>query len=366
MTVTLIAVDEHALLDELHQNLCNLPAKDVRLVELLAKDSGWFMISAADASQEFSNIFESLTSVSFWLGTPFRILMIIVMALAVRGLLQIVIKQITNSVAKGTSIRIIPSKTSRRWITDDAPSNSRQAQRAKTVGSVLRNVSSIVVWTVAIVMIISELGFNIAPVIASAGVVGVALSFGAQSLVKDFLSGIFIVAEDQLGIGDFVDLGEAIGEVEAVGLRVTQVRDSNGTLWHVRNGEILRVGNSSQGWARTNIDLPVPYDADVQTLSSTLLKAANKALADPDIKSSVVDEASFVGIEKLTGESLTLRFTVKTAPSEQWTVARTMRTALKKALDDQGIRVPLANQSVVKTAPPTQAIQQVNLSENID
>lgn len=317
------------------------------------------MLLAASGTEEATTILASLADPDFWLGVPLRILIIIIMALVVRGLLQVVIKQITNSVAKGTSVRVISSKTSKRWITDDAPSNSRQAQRAKTVGSVLRNVSSIVVWAVATVMIISELGFNIAPVLASAGVVGVALSFGAQSLVKDFLSGIFIVAEDQLGIGDFVDLGEASGEVEAVGLRVTQVRDGNGTLWHVRNGEILRVGNSSQGWARTNIDLPVPYDSDIKTLSAQLVEAANQALSAPGVKENVVEPASFVGVEKLTGESVTLRFTVKTAPSEQWSVARTMRTALKSALDEQGMRVPLVNQSLVKSSPQTQALPRI-------
>ena len=322
------------------------------------------MISAADTSQEIPQFFDSLTSLNFWLGTPLRILMIIIMALIVRGLLQIVIKQITASVAKGTSIRIIQAKTNDRWISDDAPSNSRQAQRARTVGSVLRNVSSILVWAVAIVMIISELGFNIAPVIASAGVLGVALSFGAQSLVKDFLSGIFIVAEDQLGIGDFVDLGSASGEVEAVGLRVTQIRDIDGTLWHVRNGEILRVGNSSQGWARTIIDLPVPYDCNVQDLSKALVTAANKVLDQPDIKPNIVEKASFIGIEKLTGESITLRFAAKTAPSEQWHIARVLRTALKDALDAQGMQVPLVNQSLIKTAPQT--LTRAETSKNID
>lgn len=309
------------------------------------------MLSAASASEELGDVLTSLTSLTFWLGTPLRIVVIVVMALIIRMLLQVVIRQVTASVAKGTNVRILPVKGAKRWTADDTPSNSRQAQRAKTVGSVLRSVSSIVVWAVAIVMIISELGFNIAPVIASAGVVGVALSFGAQSLVKDFLSGIFIVAEDQLGIGDYVDLGEASGEVEAVGLRVTQVRDINGTLWHVRNGEILRVGNSSQGWARTNVDLPVPYESDVKVLSAALVQAANKALADPSVKDSVVEKATFVGVENLTGESLTLRFSVKTAPSEQWMVARIMRTALKEALDEQGVQVPLVNQSLIRAYP---------------
>lgn len=305
---------------------------------------------------ETNHLFQRVLSTDFWLDKPLRIVLIIVGAMILRLVLGIAIRHITDQVAKGTRYRIVPAKDphtqATQYVPDNLQSNSRQSQRAKTVGSVLRSVSAIVIWTVAIVMIISELGFNIAPVIASAGIAGVALSFGAQSLVKDFLSGIFIVAEDQLGIGDVVDLGEASGTVEAVGLRTTQVRDVNGTLWHVRNGEILRVGNSSQGWARTNIDLPVPYDSDIEEISEILLKAAHRALSNPDIKRSIMGEPEVLGVESVTGESLTLRISVKTAPSEQWAVARVLRVALKRALDENGARIPLANQSLVRTFNP--------------
>ncbi|MBM7051155.1 mechanosensitive ion channel family protein [Rothia sp. ZJ932] len=303
------------------------------------------------------SIIDDLSSLDFWLGKPLRILLIIVVALFVSALVRLVIKHITASIARGTHARIISGGTGvGRWMQDTGISNTRQAQRAKTVGSVLRSVASIAIWAMAIVMIIAELGFNIAPVLASAGVVGVALSFGAQSLVKDYLTGIFIVAEDQLGIGDWVDLGEASGEVEAVGLRTTQVRDINGTLWHVRNGEILRVGNSSQGWARTNIDMPVPYDADIGKVNEVLLSAAQRAVESSDISEHVVGKPEIRGVEKVSGESMIVRVTVKTAPSEQWTVARVLRLELKQALDAAGYCIPLLNQSVVRSAdgtPPT-------------
>ena len=309
-----------------------------------------------NTADETTHLFQRVLSTDFWLDKPLRIVLIIVGAMILRLVLGVAIRHITDQVAKGTRYRIVPAKDphtqATQYVPDNLQSNSRQSQRAKTVGSVLRSVSAIVIWTVAIVMIISELGFNIAPVIASAGIAGVALSFGAQSLVKDFLSGIFIVAEDQLGIGDVVDLGEASGTVEAVGLRTTQVRDVNGTLWHVRNGEILRVGNSSQGWARTNIDLPVPYDSDIEEISEILLQAAHRALSNPDIKRSIMGEPEVLGVESVTGESLTLRISVKTAPSEQWAVARVLRVALKRALDENGARIPLANQSLVRTFNP--------------
>ena len=300
-----------------------------------------------------SQVFDELSrliTLDFWLGAPLRIVLIVVFAAIIRVLLSLVIKKITHSVARGTTARVVRDEqnTAHTWRTDTIISNSRQAQRARTVGSVLSSVASIVVWTMAVLMIISELGFNIAPVIASAGIAGVALSFGAQSLVKDFLAGIFIVAEDQLGIGDFVDLGEASGTVESVGLRITDVRDANGTLWHVRNGEIIRVGNSSQGWARTNIDLPIPYDSDIDQVTEVLLDAARRAIADPTIAPHVLDEPQVLGVEAVSGESLTVRVSVKTAPSQQWAVARALRVALKQALDAHGARIPLLNQSVIR------------------
>lgn len=293
-----------------------------------------------------------LTSIDFWLGAPLRILLILVIGCVLHLLVRVVIRHVTDSIARGTHSRIVASGEKKggrpkRWSSDTSLATARQAQRAQTVGSVLRSVSAIMIWTVTIVMIIAELGFNIAPVIASAGVVGVALSFGAQSLVKDFLSGIFMVAEDQLGIGDWVNLGDTVGEVEAVGLRTTQVRDAEGTLWHVRNGEILRVGNSSQGWARIIIDLPIPYDADIDEMSEFLVETTKQAIELPGIKGNVSGQPQYLGVQSVTGESVVLRLTVTTAPAEQFAVGRRLRAELKKAMDRQGIRIPLAHQSVI-------------------
>ena len=126
------------------------------------------------------------------------------------------------------------------------------------MGDLLKSIITGVVVAVVITMALAELDYEIGPILASAGIVGVALGFGAQNLVKDFLAGIFMIFEDQLGVGDSVDLGEASGTVEAVSLRVTRLRDVNGTVWYVRNGEILRVGNQSQNWARTVLDVSIP------------------------------------------------------------------------------------------------------------
>lgn len=304
-----------------------------------------------ESAEVAETVLPRLASLDFWLGAPSRIAIIIVLGLILQVLVRLVIRKVTDSIARGTKSRVVaaddkPGAIS-RWRSDASFASARQTQRAQTVGSVLRSVSSIVIWTVMIVMIIAEMGFNIAPVIASAGVAGVALSFGAQSLVKDFLSGICIVAEDQLGIGDWVNLGEAEGEVEAVGLRTTQVRDSAGTLWHVRNGEILRVGNSSQGWARTIIDLPIPYNANIDEMGQFLLESMQQAVALPGIAENISGEPQYLGVQSVTGEQVILRLTVKTAPSEQFKVGRKLREQLKKAMDERGLRIPLANQSVV-------------------
>ena len=293
---------------------------------------------------------ENLFDWRFWLDAPLRVLLIFLGALALTAVLRLVIRNVTRGIARGSRSRIVRKTDNGKplWVVDAGLASDRQAQRASTVGSVLSSVATIVIWAVAILMIISELGFNIAPVLASAGIAGVALSFGAQSLVKDYLSGIFMVAEDQLGIGDSVDLGEAIGNVESVGLRVTQVRDVKGTLWHVRNGEILRVGNQSQGWARCVLDIPVPYDTNIDLLTDLIEHEAQLLRDDPDMGPNIIDDPEVWGVENITGESITVRLAVKTAPLQQWDVARVLRVRIKKLLDREGLRLPLVNQMVVR------------------
>lgn len=294
----------------------------------------------------------------FWLDKPFRVVLVLLGAMVVSALVRLLIRKITRGIARGTQSRIIKrfDHGQARWVQDAGLASERQSLRARTIGAVLSSVSTVVVWAIAILMIISELGYNIGPVLASAGIAGVALSFGAQSLVKDYLSGIFMVAEDQLGIGDSVDLGEAVGTVENVGLRVTQVRDVKGTLWHVRNGEILRVGNQSQGWARCVLDIPVPYDTNIDLIADMIEHEARLVRDDPDVGPSIVADPEVWGVENISGESITIRLAVKTAPLEQWDVARVMRVRIKKMLDRDGLRIPLTNQVTVRTGaePETQ------------
>ena len=189
---------------------------------------------------------------------------------------------------------------------------------------------------------LGELGINLAPIVASAGVVGVALGFGAQNLIKDFIAGIGIILEDQYGVGDVVDLGEAVGTVEAVGLRVTRLRDVEGTVWYVRNGEIIRVGNQSQNWARTVVDVPIGHEQDLYRVQEVLRDVAHDVWDDEDFKHMIIEEPEVWGVQDLTPDWITVRVTLKTAPLEQWGVARAMRERVKARFQHEGITLAVA------------------------
>lgn len=217
----------------------------------------------------------------------------------------------------------------------------RRRQRAKTIGSVLKSLASFLVYGTAFVLVLSEIGLNIGPLIASAGIVGVALGFGAQNLVKDFLSGMFMMIEDQYGVGDVVDVGEASGTVESVGLRITTLRDINGTVWYVRNGEVVRVGNSSQGFAVAVVDVPLSYSADVDRATEVLGETATAAVAQEPLSANVLEPPEVLGVESVTPEGIQLRLTIKVRPGKQWTVQRALRGKLIAALEDAGFEPPL-------------------------
>jgi small conductance mechanosensitive channel len=204
---------------------------------------------------------------------------------------------------------------------------------------------------VAIVLVLGELNFSVTALIASAGILGAALGFGAQNVVKDMLNGLFMVFEDQLGVGDIVELqstqGPVSGVVEIVGVRVTQVRDVGGVLWYVRNGEIINVGNKSQGWARVIIDLPAPYTSDVDEVQRVLLDTANAMAAEPEFQRKVLEPPEIWGIESISAEALVIRLVMKVRSGDQFDMARALRLRLKLALDEMGVAVPSLNRIVM-------------------
>jgi moderate conductance mechanosensitive channel len=216
----------------------------------------------------------------------------------------------------------------------------RAAARSKALVQVLRSVTTAVVWSIACITILGELDLNLGPLIASAGIVGVALGFGAQSLVRDVLSGFFILVEDQYGVGDIVDLGEASGTVEAVSLRSTRLRDVQGNLWHVPNGQILRVANKSQEWARALLDVTVAYGTDVDRATEVIKETADQLRADEAWRDAILDDPEVWGIEQLTTDAIHIRVVVKTRPAEQFRVTRELRRRLLQAFDAADIHVP--------------------------
>lgn len=231
-----------------------------------------------------------------------------------------------------------------RAVTSDAAAvveramiDERRKQRIGALGALLRSATSITIFAIAGLDILSDLGINLAPLMASAGVVGIAIGFGAQSLVRDYLSGIFMLLEDQYGVGDVVNLGTATGTVENVTLRVTRVRDTNGVLWHIRNGSVQQVANESQGWARAVIDYPVPYQNDLTAITGILSDAAQGMWNDPEWRAVMVDAPEVWGAQMVTSSEVTIRVVAKTAPLRQWSVEREMRARIHAALDAAGI-----------------------------
>ncbi|WP_244637578.1 mechanosensitive ion channel family protein [Frigoribacterium sp. CFBP 13707] len=277
---------------------------------------------------------------AFWAmwGVPIRIAAILLIAVLLRIVLHFAIRRVVDQVVSGIKRKQNVDDT--QALVASPLAAVRVVQRTRTLGSVLNNVVTVVISAVALVLVLGELDFDVVAIVGAASVVGAGLAFGAQNIVKDLLNGIFMVAEDQLGVGDVVDVGPAVGVVEAVGIRVTQVRDVNGVLWFVRNGEILRVGNMSQGWSRVVIDLAVPYDADVDAVQDAMLASANELAATPKWKRSVIDVPEVWGIQSISDEHVVIRVVVKTRSADRDTVDRELRARLKAATDAMGITLP--------------------------
>jgi small conductance mechanosensitive channel len=236
----------------------------------------------------------------------------------------------------------------RRFVTkiDDAAPSLRAAARTRTIAQVLRSISASVIWILAVMTVLGELGINLGPLIAGAGIAGLALGFGAQSLVKDFLSGIFMLVEDQYGVGDIIDAGEATGTVEAVTLRSTKLRAVDGTVWHIPNGQIARVGNKSQQWARALLDIGVAYGTDLDTAQRVIKETADALWRDPEWADRVLEEPEVWGVEHLGADGILIRLVVKTQPSEQFRVMRALRSRINDAFVREGIATPSAQRIV--------------------
>jgi small-conductance mechanosensitive channel len=286
--------------------------------------------------------------VDFLLAKPLKIALILTLAWLANRLARRAIGRFVRSFEQPTvqqRIGKVRDKTPAALLST-SPVQLRAAQRAGTIGAVLRSVASALIWVMALITVLGEFNINLGPLIAGAGIVGVALGFGAQSLVKDFLSGMFMLVEDQFGVGDIIDVGDASGTVEGVSLRTTRLRDVQGTVWHVPNGEIRRVGNKSQQWSRALIDFDVAYQTDLAQAKETIKRVADGVWKDETLGRSVLEEPEVWGVEAFGPDGVAIRLVIKTRPADQWKVMRELRQRMKEAFDQEGIEIPFPQRTV--------------------
>jgi small conductance mechanosensitive channel len=295
-----------------------------------------FRVSDNDRAAEIADAF----------AKPVRVVLILLVAWFVTHLVGRIIRRMVSAPSKAKDNKA--KKSPFGFIDTSGAPSARRAQRAKTMADVLGRLANAVIWGIAVLVVLGELGINLAPLIAGAGVLGIALGFGAQTLVRDFLSGFFMLVEDQYGVGDVIDVGGTVGgtsggvsgTVEGVSLRTTRLRDVEGVVWHVPNGEVKRVGNKSQQWSRALLDVEVDRDTDVASAIRVIKQTADTMWQDEGWRDAILTEPDVWGIEELGAQSMKIRLVVQTLPLEQWRVARELRARIKAALDEAGIETP--------------------------
>ncbi|MFJ6796629.1 mechanosensitive ion channel family protein [Streptomyces sp. NPDC091268] len=317
---------------------------------------------APDANQTLRETHQNVTNAaSFieenwagWLYLGLRILLIVVIAAALRSVVR---KSLTKLITRMNRSAEAVEGTALGGLLVNA---ERRRQRSEAIGSVLRSVASFLILGTAGLMVLGALDINLGPLLASAGVAGVAIGFGARNLVTDFLSGVFMILEDQYGVGDKIDAGVASGEVVEVGLRVTKLRGDSGEIWYVRNGEIKRIGNLSQGWATAGVAVQVK-----PTESLAHIREVVQGVADGLAKESPWDErlwgpVEVLGLDEVLLASMTVKVSAKTMPGQQFAVERELRWRIKEAFDSAGIRIiggtPAAEDAEDAPADPSASV----------
>ncbi|MEU2870675.1 mechanosensitive ion channel family protein [Streptomyces olivoreticuli] len=270
---------------------------------------------------------------SIWLSNGLRMILIVVIAIVMRSLIR---RAITKLIARMNRTTESLDGTALGGLLVNA---ERRRQRSEAIGSVLRSVTSFLIMGTAALTVLSVLKINLAPLLASAGVAGVAIGFGARNLVTDFLSGVFMILEDQYGVGDEVDAGVATGTVIEVGLRVTKLRGSNGAIWYVRNGEVKRIGNLSQGWATAGVDIQVRSDEDLDRVRGIITRAGEEMQKDEPWNERLWEPVEVLGLDAVYLDSVVIRVSAKTMPGVALGVERELRWRIKRELDAEGIRI---------------------------
>ena len=327
------------------------PAEDTEAVttvtDACGADPGWLCRWMFERTGN-----ELLSSASEWLiHRPLKIILILLGAFLLSRIARRAARGLVGRIAKtSTSDKLanIRSRGPTRFLADEEEKeNSRAQARANTLSTVLSSLISVVAWGAALLMILGEFNVNIGPLLAGASIAGVAIGFGAQSIVKDFISGLFMLIEDQFGVGDTVDLGHASGTVEAVTLRSSTIRDVAGTVWHIPNGEISRVGNKSQIWSRAMLDVEVAYETDLRLAEGVIQRVADELWEDPEWGGDeLMGEPEVWGIQSLGASGIAIRLVVKTQPAMQWKVERELRMRIKEAFDEAGIEIPFPQSTI--------------------
>ncbi|MDG9716804.1 mechanosensitive ion channel family protein [Streptomyces sp. DH24] len=297
--------------------------------------------SSTPAVPSFQDAQESATNAASWVeqnwSTWLAIGLRVVLIMAIAAVLRVMVRRaITKLIDRMNRTVQAVDGTALGGLLVNA---ERRRQRSQAIGSVLRSVASFVIMGTAALMVLGTFQINLAPLLASAGVAGVAIGFGARNLVTDFLSGVFMILEDQYGVGDSIDAGVASGEVIEVGLRVTKLRGDNGEIWYVRNGEVKRIGNLSQGWATAGVDVTVRSDEDLDKVTATLTEVGGTLAKEEPWNELLWGPVEVLGLDSVLLDSMVVRVSAKTMPGKSLTVERELRWRIKRAFDAAGIRI---------------------------
>jgi small-conductance mechanosensitive channel len=285
-----------------------------------------------------------LSRAADWLiARPLKIALLLVLAAIASRVLTRAIRGFVDGVERSSVRRGLGEPGDTASLLSTGPLGERAHQRAETLAAVLKSLGRVVIWTVAGLTILGELDINLGPLLAGAGIVGVAVGFGAQTLVRDFLAGVFMLIEDQFGVGDSIDAGEASGVVEGVSLRTTRLRDVQGTVWHIPNGEIKRIGNKSQEWSRAVLDIQVAHGTEIARAEEVIKRVADGVWRDDRWAPSVLEEPEVWGVQGMGATGLTIRLVVKTRPGAQDAVLRALRVGMAGAFQEAGIQIPVVS-----------------------
>ena len=261
------------------------------------------------------------------------------------------IKIIFIIIGAGIFIRVLKvfiEKAVRRLIKADQVAKDPLAEKKRedTLIKIFNSTVSVLVWAAAFMMVLTEFGINAGPLIAGAGIMGVAIGFGAQYMIRDFLAGLFIMLENQYRVGDVIDIAGIGGKVEDITLRKTILRDIDGVVHHVPNGEIKVASNKSQEFSRVHLKIGVAYKEDIDRVSAVLNQVCKEMAEDEEWKQKITKTPEVVGVDDLADSAVIIKVLGETLPLEQWSVARELRKRIKIAFDQQGIEIPFPQVSM--------------------